>query len=127
MRLARDFGGPAKLGECCAYSGIPLSEAHHALADAEAAAGLLEVYMSQTSENSLWSNWVEFGGTIQWPSPPVGAVSPVPRGASDHGSAQLSAIVGGFALPDGPTGIAGSDEYLDLLDKVLADRKISVC
>ena len=116
MRLARDFGGPAKLNECCAHFGVSLTDAHHALADAEAAAGLLEVYMRQTRDNSLWSNWIAFGSTIRWPAPPRQSVSPVPRGAAIHGSTQLADIAKSFLLADGPAGIPGSDEYLDLLD-----------
>ena len=51
-RLAGQFGAPAKLGACCAHgpcnkrrvatnAGVELTDAHAALADAEATAALL--------------------------------------------------------------------------------------
>ena len=54
MRLAGQFGAPAKLGACCAHFGVPLTDAHAALADAEATAALLAAYMRASGERRMW-------------------------------------------------------------------------
>jgi DNA polymerase-3 subunit epsilon len=114
MRLARAYGAPAKLGECCAHFGVPLTEAHAALADAEAAAGLLAAYIAASGSRREWDGWL---------APPPRGVAPVLRGTTRPGSAVLARAVGHFAPVDD---VDGADEYLDLLDRVLLDRKISV-
>ncbi|UPU88081.1 hypothetical protein LGT36_012655 [Demequina sp. TMPB413] len=123
MRLARAYGAPAKLGECCAHFGVPLNEAHAALADAEAAAGLLAAYIAASASRREWDGWLALGESLRWPAPPPRGVAPVLRGTTRPGSAVLARAVGHFAPVDD---VAGADEYLDLLDRVLLDRKISV-
>ncbi|WP_430867193.1 exonuclease domain-containing protein [Demequina aurantiaca] len=123
MRLAGVYGAPAKLSACCAHFGVPLTNAHAALADAEATASLLAAYMAASPDRSMWDHWVTFGEGVQWPTPPRLATLPVPRGAAGAGSELLATVAGQFERVEG---LEGSDEYLDLLDRVLLDRKISV-
>ena len=122
MRLAVTFGAPAKLGDCCRTFGIEISDAHAALADAEATAALLAAYMRASSDRAMWVKWVEFGESLTWPRPPRLATAPVGRGSAAPGSSLMERVAGSF----GPvTNIAGATEYLDLLDRVLLDRNIS--
>lgn len=123
MRLARQFGAPANLGECCAAFGIALTDAHAALADAEATASLLAAYMRASSDRRTWDAWLAYGETVRWPAPPRLATRPMPRGSTGAGSDTLRQVAHSFARVDG---LDGADEYLDLLDRVLEDRKISV-
>ena len=123
MRLARQFGAPAELGACCEFFGVQLSDAHAALADAEAAAALLAIYLRETRKSAAWAQWLALGARFPWPTPPRRGVVPVLRGATAAGSAMLADVVSRFAPVDD---LEGADEYLDLLGRVLVDRKISV-
>ncbi|UPU88090.1 hypothetical protein LGT36_012705 [Demequina sp. TMPB413] len=103
--------------------GVPLTDAHAALADAEAAAGLLAAYIAASGSRREWDGWLALGESLRWPAPPPRGVAPVLRGTTRPGSAVLARAVGHFAPVDD---VDGADEYLDLLDRVLLDRKISV-
>ncbi|WP_296668071.1 exonuclease domain-containing protein [Demequina sp.] len=122
MRMAREFGAPAKLSDCCAHFGIELANAHAALDDAEATATLLTHYMQSSPGSRVWSQWVDFAETIRWPSPPRMATMPVSRGSSAAGSSWLDDVFRTFTIE---TEIGGGPEYLDLLERVLVDRRIS--
>jgi len=122
MRLAGKFGAPVKLGACCAHFGVELADAHAALADAEATAALLAAYMRASGERRMWDEWLAFGETMRWPAPPQLATPPVWRGSTAQGSDLMDRVAGSFERVEG---LDGADEYLDLLDRVLLDRKIS--
>lgn len=123
MRLAGEYGAPAKLGDCCAYFGITLADAHAALSDAEATAALLTAYMRASRDRRVWDEWLRFGATLHWPAAPPLRTAPVGRGSTVKGSDLMTRVAGSFTRVEG---LAGADEYLDLLDRVLLDRKISV-
>jgi DNA polymerase-3 subunit epsilon len=122
MRLAQQYGAPASLGACCNFFGVQLSDAHAALADAEAAAALFALFLGDTRGDAAWERWLKMGEAFRWPMPPRRAVAPVLRGTTAKGSEVLAGVVGRFAPVDG---LVGAAEYLDLLDRVLLDRKIS--
>ena len=124
MRLAHQYmpGAPAKLGDCCAYAGIELSDGHRALADAEAAAALLSRFIEVSGGPTAWEPWQVRVASLAWPSPPKTGASLVTRGAGKPGSAVLASAAGRF---ERVVGLDGADQYLDLLDQVLLDRKIS--
>ena len=124
MRMARQFmpGSPGKLGDCCAYAGISLSDAHHALADAEAAAGLLSHCIAISGGAPTWAEWQERVAPLPWPNPPRTGAALVTRGAAQPGSAVLARVANRF---ERIVDLDGADQYLDLLDRVLLDRKIS--
>ena len=122
MRMSGQLGGPAKLADCCAHFGVRLADAHEALADAEATAALLTEYRRRSATWTGWDRLQEFSEVFAWPAPPRRAVAPVLRGTTSAGSEVLASVVGKFARVQG---VQGADEYLDLLDRVLLDRKIS--
>lgn len=122
MSLAGQYGAPAKLSDCCAHFGIELAHAHHALADAEAAAALLAVYRRRSATSPLWNKWLEFAASIKWPAANARRTAPVNRGVTTSNSSALLKVAASF---EPVSGVPGADEYLDLLDRVLADRKIS--
>jgi len=124
MRMAREFGAPAKLSACCDHFGIPLDNAHAALADATATASLLAAYMERSPRRDVWDQWLAFGESIAWPTPPRLATRTVPRGASSPGSSLLADVTRRLAAA-AHSDVPGGDEYLDLLDRVLLDRRIS--
>lgn len=127
MRLAKQVGAPAKLAECCAHFGVPFGEghgaaAHEALADAQATAALLAAYMQAVPTRQWWEQWLEVGSRVAWPRPPRLGTTPVRRGALEPGSDLLTSVAGSFVALDHPP---AANEYLDLVDRVLVDRKIS--
>lgn len=126
MRLAGEYlpGVGAKLAACCAHLGIPLTGAHCALDDAEATAQLLAHYVGASGGRGAWDQWFAFADGVAWPSVPRLGTSPVTRGAVTQGADALRAMVGGFAAD--ARGVVGGELYLDLVDRVLLDRKISV-
>jgi len=115
-RLAGQFGAPAKLGACCAHFGVLLTDAHAALADAEATAALLAAYMRASGERRMWDEWLAFGETMRWPAPPRIATPPVWRGFARRltalGSDLMNRVARSFERVEG---LEGADEYLDLL------------
>ena len=123
MTMASSYGAPATLDACCTQFGIDLQDAHAALSDAEATAALLSAFMQRSADRSMWDRWLEYAESIAWPSPPRLATPAVLRGSLASGGAALDRVAGSFQRVEG---VEGADEYLDLLDRVLLDRKISV-
>ncbi len=100
-----------------------LADAHAALADAEATAALLAEYMRASGERRMWDEWLAFGEA----HPVAGAAAAgdcagVARVRRRQGSDLMDRVAGSFERVEG---LDGADEYLDLLDRVLLDRKIS--
>ncbi|MDE0573470.1 exonuclease domain-containing protein [Demequina sp. B12] len=122
MQLARQLGLPPKLGDVCGYFGIPLVGAHAALNDAEATAQLLTRYREYEAVARAWQELATAGERLAWPVMPALKTPAVPRGAAQPGSGLLESIVASFH----PTVQNGEERtYLELLDRVLLDRKIS--
>ena len=124
MRLAGTYlsHAPRTLAGCCESVGIPLLDAHAALADAEAAAGLLRHCIS-LAPAAAWSDPLELAETASWPTIPATPVSPVLRGAAASRDQHFLA-----RLTDHLADVAGLDEhreYLGLLDRALLDRFLS--
>ncbi|WNM26394.1 exonuclease domain-containing protein [Demequina capsici] len=126
MRLAAQYGAPAKLGDCCRHFGIPLDDAHEALADAVATAGLLARYIEESPRRDEWDQWLEFGESLRWPSPPRLATPPFARGSASAGGDLLAGVSSSLSsAASGAADVVGAEDYLDLLDRVLLDRRIS--
>lgn len=68
MKWSRRLLGVAKLEQCCAALGIPLQDAHSALADAEATASLLARISPQGSRASEWHAESASSATFSWPT-----------------------------------------------------------
>lgn len=108
---------------CCDRAGISVMGWHSALADARAAAALLEYYIAASALPAQWTD--HYGEVISWTWPVLGLdpVSPVVRRAEGEDEPHfLARLVD--RLPR--TGIPDSDSYLAMLDQVLVDRHVSV-
>lgn len=128
MQLAARFGlGSRSLEECCDEVGIPLSQAHRAVADAHATAELLANYLAETPPAG-WRFWLErlnAAATLPWPELPSLHAEWVPRPdstASETVPSFLSRLVA--HVPDFSTD-ESQREYLALLDRCLLDRRLS--
>ncbi|MDN4475799.1 exonuclease domain-containing protein [Demequina sp. SYSU T00192] len=122
MKLAREVGVPSKLGDACQHFGIPLDGAHAALVDAEATAQLLARYREFASVERRWHQLATAGERLTWPAAAPLATSVVHRGATRPGNGLLESVVAAF---DGASHHRGESAYLDLLGRVLLDRKIT--
>jgi len=125
MRMARQYlpGVGGKLAECCGYLGISLDDAHRALADAEATAELLAHYVRVSGGPAAWEGWHAHAAGLAWPAMARSGVTPVLRGVASAGADDLRRLVRGFDASDL---LPEAEAYLDLLDRVLLDRRISV-
>lgn len=121
MRLASTIGAPAKLVECCAYFGIPLENSHSALDDARAASGVLQNVLKMTSPTQF-TPWFDYAARIPWPDLSPRRVQPILRGAASTRQPATQRVSQGYeGLPEPEV----ANEYLDLLSRVLDDRKIT--
>jgi DNA polymerase-3 subunit epsilon len=123
MQLA----GGGKLADCCRdYDILPEGDAHHALADARAAAVLLTYLLADEPRTAQQLSELV---PIQWPTIPGTMKQPVTRDESHRRQAEpptylqgLLARMPGPALPDDSTGAVIA--YGALLDRVLEDRHV---
>lgn len=132
MRLALEFL-PGLTGRslpaCCAAAGVRLSDHHSALADAEAAAGLLATFRSaQRQLPAAWRQALDEAAGRSWtPMPPVNGFRPVAREEmrSRHAvePAPLARVLD--QLPRAAAGEPQLDAYLGVLDRVLEDRLVT--
>lgn len=123
MRLAGQFLPEAgrSLAACCRTAGIPLVNAHSALYDARAAAGLLAHFLSAAGLPPPWTARLA-AGEQDWPSIPVGSAEAMSRRAGGHVEPHfLSRLVERLPRTHRPN----ADAYLEVLDRALLDRHIS--
>ncbi|WP_199440566.1 exonuclease domain-containing protein [Umezawaea beigongshangensis] len=77
MRLAERYLPHARgrsLRACCDAAGVPLLDAHSALHDAHAAAGLFSSYLRAAGRPEPWLDLLDEAATTSWPRPvPTGA------------------------------------------------------
>ncbi|NUT50453.1 MAG: hypothetical protein HOV94_24570 [Saccharothrix sp.] len=123
MKLAGRYltAGTRSLATCCDEAGIPLEQAHSALHDARAAAGLLGFFLRAAGRPEPWRDRLD--RVVDWPAlpPPTGRVAT--RGAvPGQPSHFLARLVDGLpSVPHPPH----ADEYLAVLDGALLDRHLS--
>lgn len=120
MRLAGQFmpGASRRLADCCATVGIELTNAHAALHDARAAANLLSHFISLAGPS-----WVRATPFPAWPELPSCAVAPMQRRAAGHTEPHyLTRLIERMPRTHNPD----ADAYLDVLDRALLDRHISL-
>lgn len=109
------------LAACCAAAGIRQENAHSALHDARAAAGLLGYIIRAAERPEPWSGL--FDGGRAWPGMPPGCGRTRQRSASEVRSPSfLSRLVD--RLPR-VSDLPHADEYLAVLDRALIDRHLS--
>jgi len=109
------------LAACCRAAGVPLVNAHSALYDARAAAGLLAHFVTMAGMPPPWM--ARLVGGRDWPNIPVsGDVEAVSRRVEGHVEPHfLSRLVERLPRTHRPN----ADAYLDVLDRALLDRHIS--
>lgn len=114
------------LEACCRSIGHLLDNAHAALQDARAAAALLAHYSSQSSSFVHdWDGLLPALAALEWPSIPVYGVAPIRR---SHGSRlRHEHFLGKLtSRAEGTDDPPEANSYLELLDRVLLDRAISL-
>ncbi len=123
MQLA----GGGNLTDCCNDYGLSLEgEAHHALADARAAARLLACLLS---DGPRMVQELRQLAPIHWPTIPISGKQPVTRDESQRRQTEpptfLQRLLGRMDEHDLPTAADGAVmEYWALLDRVLEDRHV---
>ena len=120
-----------KLAECCARAGVAHGKSHCALDDARATAHLLIAYLEMGTKRGLAT--LRALGCRPLEMPPAGWLTLQPSGRSWGRRAAAEALReerGYLArlverLPGTEASDAGTAAYLDLLDRVLEDRRIT--
>jgi DNA polymerase-3 subunit epsilon len=129
MTLASTYlpQSPRNLGACCSWCGLEIGDAHSALADARAATGLLCHYMAADERfDDHWSEWLAASLSLAWPVLPADRGRVLPRGAQEPDRANES-YVGKLAARLSACGGSGAtDSYLDVLDRALIDRVLTL-
>lgn len=125
MNLAAQYlpGAGRSLADCCHRAGIALTHAHSASHDAHAAAQLLAHYLRRESNPPPWAGLQGVATLAAWPQLPPTPVRPALRGASSEAPKHfLSRLVADLPRADDHN----ADAYLDLLDRALLDRYLSI-
>lgn len=125
MALAAQYlpGVGRSLADCCVRAGVKVAHAHSALHDARAAAGLLAYYLRRESQPPPWAALHAAAARARWPELPATPVRPVLRKApGDEPEHFLSRLVADLPRADN----RDADAYLDILDRALLDRHLSV-
>ncbi|HEX3790003.1 MAG TPA: exonuclease domain-containing protein [Pseudonocardiaceae bacterium] len=126
MRLSSQFLTTSRrtLESCCAAAGVPLTNAHSALHDARAAAGLLRYFRTASRQSRPWPELIGQAESWRWP------VLPAPSGrvTTRHETRQqpvhfLARLVDQLPRVTDPP---EADSYLAVLDNALLDRHLSV-
>lgn len=127
LMASRYLSTPSRsLAACCALIGHSIVDAHSALDDARAAAALLTHYLHRSSGFvEEWRDSFPQLASLSWPTVPVTGVAPVLRqsGAAfrrEHFLSRLASRAEGTERP------ANANSYLEVLDRVLLDRELSL-
>ncbi|AHH95912.1 exonuclease, RNase T and DNA polymerase III [Kutzneria albida DSM 43870] len=123
MRLATELlDSPSrKLAACCAVAGVPLTNAHSALYDARAAAGLLRYFLRDNG--STWQHLVDQALVWPWPVLPEPCGRRLLRGHTPRAPIHfLARLVDRLPRVTEPP---NADAYLAVLDNALLDRHVS--
>ncbi|MGH3624246.1 MAG: exonuclease domain-containing protein [Sciscionella sp.] len=123
MRLAHDFlpASNRQLSVCCQAAGVEFTDAHAALPDARACAGLLASFIRAAGRPEPWAPLLDVSQSITWPAlRPCGRT--VLRGQTEslptHFLARLVEHLPPVSEPP------QADSYLALLDAALLDRHL---
>lgn len=125
-----------RLGDCCEACGVQLTDAHSALGDARATAGVLGAYLTRTPDRGAWLEWEAAcaeASRVRWPAGPTRTPTtfvPAPQarmwanvGRVKEEAPALVQVVKemdlGDALDEGAP--ESALEYLELVAQVLED------
>lgn len=110
------------LVDCCTAAGVPARSWHSARADALATAQLLSYYLSHHNRRD---GSCPLGGVpTAWPALPMAEIEPVKRGVADKAQPHFLARISEH-LPRHPE-VDNGDVYLQMLNRALLDRHISI-
>ncbi len=126
MNLAgRYLAGTARsLAACCMAAGVEQGQAHSALHDARACAGLLATFIQESGRPEPWLDLLRNASRVDWPPLPRGLGRTKQRSAADaRPRSFLERMID--RLPR-MTSLPQADDYLAMLDRALLDRHISV-
>jgi DNA polymerase III subunit epsilon len=126
MRLANRYLATAtrSLALCCEAAGVEVGQAHSALHDAYAAAGLLACFLRVAGRPEPWRDYLDDAEHHPWPVLPPLTGRVMPRGTTYSQPAHfLARLVDGMPRAPHPP---RADEYLSVLDGALLDRHLSV-
>lgn len=116
-------GAPRALAGCCAHLGIPLVDAHSALADATATAELLRYYLGR-HRPTPWRDVLDASWAAPWPR-----IDHAPCQVTQRGAAQARQVPLLERLANELPHTGGTwehEQYVTLLDRALLDRVLSV-
>lgn len=125
MMLARRYlpGAGRSLADCCAAFGISIDNAHRAIDDAAAAAGLLAGYLALDPQGRVWSQTLARAASLPWSAVQGPRVTWYSREVARRGEEHfLTRLV--ERMPD-PCVPELQSAYLAILDQALLDRHIS--
>lgn len=114
---------PRKLQDCCGAAGVVLTDAHCALADARAAAGLLRRLMERSGVPPPWAREISGADEFQWPEVAGSDVRLVARGTAPprRPAGWLDRIVARMPRHDD----IRIESYLEVLESALLDHYLS--
>jgi DNA polymerase-3 subunit epsilon len=126
MKLSDQYlrAAARSLAMCCQAAGVVLDEAHSALHDAHAAAGLMACFLEAAGQPEPWRDQLGEAARLPWPTLPLPSGRTARRGeAFTQPSHFLARLVDGMPrVPHPPR----ADEYLAVLDGALLDRHLSL-
>jgi DNA polymerase-3 subunit epsilon len=126
MRLSNTYLNCAgrSLAACCRSAGIEHGQAHAALFDARACAGLLARYIRLAARPEPWAHLLAAAGQWRWPVLPGGLGRTMRRSVPGAVAPSfLARLIDRLPrVPQPPR----ADDYLALLDRALVDRHLSV-
>lgn len=114
---------PRALAGCCAHLGIPLVDAHSALADATATASLLRFYLEH-HRPAPWVDTLAAAAAAPWPRVASVPFTVTLRGAARDRQVPLLERLANELPRTG--GTWEQEQYLAMLDRALLDRVLSV-
>lgn len=125
MRWAGALIGAAKLEHCCEAIGVELEDAHQALSDARATAGLLAYLLRQAGHRDEWLSEAETSRRYSWPQTRTALMAPRLAQRSvvaPEPHSWIETVLASISLPGAP---ADEASYLVALEAALLDRYVS--
>lgn len=123
MRLARDFltAPNRQLSVCCAAAGVEFTDAHAALHDARACAGLLACFIRAAGRPEPWAPLLDASQLIEWPVFRASGRTVLREQTESLPTHFLARLVEQLPPVSEPP---QADPYLALLDAALLDRHL---
>lgn len=131
LKLGARFGGRSRrLDQACAQFGMTIQEGHSAMGDAKACAWLLAAYLVMAKQRGIETTEgvgcnVEPPPPEAWPRLPARGISYTREQARVEQEREQSTFISTLVDRLPAAGVEQEAEYLDLLDRVMADRRVT--